>query len=203
LTPSVLIPGEEDGPVRIRGAYTINGAPPGFSYVEIWIRQWPYGADRRVYLNGTSDGTFTHEIGAAVNTLVYARTDIDPDPNATEWVTSPLYKIVVYPEFLDFNVDVVKPYVIRMDFAYDFPDAFSFPLEGRRIHWYMIRRKGKRRTVRQIARSKTRIVGGNVLRGRTRARLPRGRYKFGVGFCIDLPLGVDTGLGEPAEVPCP
>jgi hypothetical protein len=203
LSRNVIHLGKDEDPIAVTGTYTIDGHPPDFSTVEILARDWPYTGDRLWYRNGTFDGRFVTELGSDINTEFYARTDVDPDPNTTRWVTSPLYKVIVYPEYLGFDAEVVKPYVVRMDFGYDFPDSFSFPMAGRKIHWYMIRGKRKRKKIRQIAHSRVRMQPGNILRGKVRARLPRGRYRFGVAFCVDVPVGVDIGVGEPVEAPCP
>ena len=196
---------EDPEEVRASGLYLRNGAP-AFATVEIVAGPWPDTREVLLSRNGTDfvfPGRFGISAGIGANTRYIARTDTNPDPNVVGWATSDIHKVTIYPKFLGMDVKFVGRRAVRMKFSYDFPPGFSYPLAGRKIHWYILKGKKKRPKIKKVARSKVRMSDENVLSGRVRTRLPKGRYKFRAAFCVDIPLGVDVGVGEPVTEPCP
>lgn len=68
-------------------------------------------------------------------------------------------------------------------------------LGGRKVVWYFHRLGTSRFTARDRSRSKEPRRG--LLKGRSRFKLPDGRYRFQVTYCLDGPDKRDIGLGPP------
>lgn len=192
--------------VAILGEIDTSDAAQRYSIYLIGV-EWPYRSERVVAATvvGGNDGPkFRFDPVPELNTRYYVRTgDLNPAPNLFSIQKTPPQQVKVFPNLLRFKVKVVAPYVIKMRFALDFPDRFAFPLGGRRIHWYLdTKRRGKVKIFR-LRRTRTKVSKGNVMRGRIRTRVPRGRYRFRGAFCLNFEIGTDTGLGDVQQERCP
>lgn len=188
--PEEVIFGEA---VTIRGGLLPNDLDG--ERVLLYASRWPYATEQVVAATETSwIGSFQFPTQHPMLNTRY-RVVVERSGQSSSTVQA-----LAFADVRKFKVKVnQRKRRARMRFAIAFPPEFAFPIGGLGTSWYIIRRD----KATQVGRSKTRAVGGTLMKARERAKLPRGNYRFRGAFCVELPVGVDVGLGEPVQDRCP
>jgi hypothetical protein len=180
---------------------TAAGTPPSPAgrTVTLYEKRYPYTSETAVATT-TTDGDGSYEFtGLKPGFNAYYRAAVT-EPVAA---TSEEVPVWVYPRSHPPRVRFLGgrrfAASLRMEFSEDYP----VDLGGRTASWYF-RKKGQS-VAHRIARSKTHQPMPGLVRSKTRFRVPRGRYRFFIGWCIAVTdIGEDTGMGKPpTNQPCP
>jgi hypothetical protein len=179
---------------------TIGTPPsPAGRTVTLYEKRYPYTSEAAVATT-TTDGDGTYEFtGLKPGFNAYYRAAVTEPATATS-EGAPVW---VYPRAHPARVRYIGGRRFAASFRMDFAEDYPVDLGGRPASWYF-RKKGHS-VAHRIDRSTTHQPRPGLVQSKERFRVPRGRYRFFIGWCFAVTdIGEDTGMGKPpTNQPCP